>query len=196
MSIAPPNPPHTAPPARDHELMQRTVDGDLEAFGGLVERHQGALVNYFGRCGVYTGEREDLAQETFVRIYRYRNRYRPTAQFTTFLYLVARQVRIDLLRRTERRRRLYDQFQQSAPQAAVPGAVERGERLDIEQALAALDETFREVVVLVLLQGLKHREAAEVLAIPIGTVKSRLNTALQRLRETVQGPKHDPESDE
>ncbi len=175
--------------------MRRTAEGDLEAFGGIVERHQGALVNYFGRCGVYTGEREDLAQETFLRIYRYRDRYRPTAQFTTFLYLIARQVRIDLIRRTVRRNELHENVRQLSPRTAVPGAIERGERLDIEQALARLDDPFREVVVLMLLQGLKQREAAAVLGIPLGTVKSRLNSALRQLRATWKGARHEPDTD-
>ena len=76
--------------------------GDRDAFELLVRRHHQPLLNFFLRMGV-DRDAEDLVQQTFIRLYNYRQRYRPSAKFTTFLYLLARQVWVDELRRRGRR---------------------------------------------------------------------------------------------
>ena len=173
-------------PDEDAALMVRVRDGDLAAFETLVRRHQRPLMNFFARLGV-TMDVEDLAQETFVRLYRYRSRYRPSAKFTTYLYLLARQVRIDFLRKTNRRAALHEKAAKEAPRQAEPAPAARGARIDAATALGMLSEAMREVVVLSVLQGLPHGEIAEILGIPVGTVKSRLSIALHRLRADMQG---------
>ncbi|MFC1453508.1 RNA polymerase sigma factor [Verrucomicrobiota bacterium] len=166
----------------DEALMQAAARGDKESFVHLVHRFQNPLLNFFRRLGVYT-DAEDLVQDTFIRLFRYRKRYRPSARFKTFLYLVARQVRIDYLRKADRKRRLSDTLrrQREVEQSAV-GSVERraGEAAD---ALARLPDRMKEVVVLSIYQGLKYREIGKILRIPEGTVKSRMFNALRRLRE-------------
>ena len=166
--------------------MLRAREGDLAAFEELVRKHQRPLMNFFARLGA-PSDVEDLAQETFVRLYKYRARYRPTAKFTTYLYLLARQVRIDFLRRTIRRDALHERAAKEAPQQEEPSAVAQGARIDAATALSHLSEAMREVVVLSILQGLPHAEVADILGIPVGTVKSRLSIALHRLRD-VMGP--------
>ena len=88
----------------DAELMSRAARDDMEAFATLVSRHEKGLVNFFARCGVQS-DVEDLAQLTFLKLHRVRHRYRPTAKFTTFLYLLARQVMLDSVRAAGRLRR-------------------------------------------------------------------------------------------
>ena len=97
--------------AKDLELMLAVRDGDEAAFRALVERHQLPLVNFFARLG--SGDAaEDLAQQTFLRLYKYRTRYEPRARFTTFLYMMARQIRIDSLRKLQRVKRLKEEFEE------------------------------------------------------------------------------------
>ena len=180
---APPRPPAT---------MERARDGDLDAFEALVRRHQRPLMNFFARLGA-TSDAEDLAQETFLRLYRYRSRYRASAKFTTYLYLLARQVRIDFLRKVARRDALHEKVQQEAPQHEDPSAVAQGARLDAAAALDLLSEPMREVVVLSILQGLPHADISEILGIPVGTVKSRLFIALHRLRDLLDPQNPDQE---
>ncbi len=165
----------------DVELMMRTAGGDLRAFSELVKRHQNSLMNFFARSGVYA-DVEDLAQETFLKIYRSRSSYRPLAKFTTFMYLVARRVMIDAARRNARRAKLAEEALQEMPQS-VSAPESRGEYGDVEGALTRLSEPMRETLVLVVMQGLAYKEAAEVLGIPVGTVKSRVSAALDRMRE-------------
>ena len=76
----------------DAELMARTARGDEGAFAELVVRHQDILLNFFLRKGVSYSDGQDLAQRTLLRLWRYRNRYAPTAKLTTFLFLLAGQV--------------------------------------------------------------------------------------------------------
>ena len=178
----------------DADLMLRVRSQDDEAaFALLVSRHQKSLLNFFIRSGVQY-DSEDLVQHTFLRLYRYRQRYVASAKFTTFLFLLARQVWIDELRRRQRRQRLaeslaaepYEEF--AAP--AAPSAGVEGD-LDLARALAALSEGLRQVIELAVYQDLPYAEVAEILKIPVGTVKSRMFNALAKLREMLGGKRGD-----
>ena len=170
----------------DTTLMCRVSESDDErAFAVLVARHQQLLLNFFIRWGVQY-DCEDLVQQTFLRLYRYRHRYTPTARLTTFLIMMARQVWIDELRKRKRHQRLTQSLMaeplpQSAPPAAASAGV--GGDVDLARALAALPEHLRIVVELGVYQELPYAEVGAQLGIPVGTVKSRMFTALNRLRE-------------
>ena len=172
--------------AEDIALMLRAKADDLAAFSQLVRKHQNAVMNFFLRSGVYR-DVEDLAQEAFLKLHRARHGYRPSAKFTTFLYLIARQVMIDSIRRGARRAKLLEGYGKEAD-AAEDAPAKRGERGDAERALASLSPAMRETVVLVVMQGLTHTEAAEVLGVPAGTVKSRISAAMRQMRATLAEP--------
>ena len=128
----------------DAELMLRVRGQDDEAaFALLVSRHQKSLLNFFARSGVQY-DSEDLVQQTFLRLYRYRQRYVATAKFTTFLFLLARQVWIDELRRRQRRERLIERLvvepheEFTAP--ADPSAGEQGRGLAQGEGVQARDQ--------------------------------------------------------
>lgn len=170
----------------DAQLMLQVAAGSETAFTELIHRHQNGLLNFFARMGAYS-DGEDLVQETFVRLYKARERYRPAARFTTYLYVLARHVWADLGRKAMRRERLAASLKTDAEiaEAAAPPAADSG--LDVREALERLSPKLREVVVLNVYQGLSYQEIADVLGIPLGTVKSRLNLALQELRESFNG---------
>lgn len=165
----------------DARLMMRVAQGDEGAFATLVERNQNSLLNFFARMGAYP-DCEDLAQDTFVRLYRYRDRYQPTARFTTFLHVLARRVWADRGRKVKRREKLATRLE--AESKLVPFHSDHGPATaDIDAALEKLSPKLRDVIVLNIYQGLRYQEVAEVLEIPLGTVKSRINLALTALRE-------------
>lgn len=139
------------------------------------------LLNFFYRQGVSTDECEDLLQETYLRLWRYRQRYRPTAKLSTFLFLMARQVRIDALRRATRRAQREKSWMLDRGVVAMPAA--RGAKDDVRWALSRLPEALREVVELGVFQDLPYAEISDILSIPVGTVKSRMHYALKRLKE-------------
>ncbi|MEI8242360.1 MAG: RNA polymerase sigma factor [bacterium] len=175
----------------DRTLMQRACQGDREAFAELVRRHQRPLLNFFRRCGVYT-DAEDLVQQTFIRLYRYRDRYTPRAKLTTFLYLLARQVWIDELRRRQRTERLRKGLEAEPQPEPARGAQPEHGCMDIETALAALPEGLRVVVVMSTYQNMAYADIGAALRIPVGTVKSRMFNALRLLRRTMKEPGQDP----
>jgi RNA polymerase sigma-70 factor (ECF subfamily) len=171
-------------PDPDSDLMVQVAAGSEIAFIELVHRHQNPLLNFFVRMGVYN-DGEDLVQETFVRLHRSRERYRPTARFTTFLYVLARHVWADRGRKLARRDRLQASLKVDAEIMDRMRPVRPASGLDVQEALAKLSPKLREVVVLNVYQGLRYQDIAEVLGIPLGTVKSRLNLALTALRESL-----------
>ena len=139
------------------------------------------LLNFFWRQGVSYEEGEDLVQETYLRLWKYRREYRPTAKLSTFLFLLARQVRIDALRRQVRRADREERWGREQPTAEGPKV--SGEREDVRWAAARLSEPLRDVVELGVFQDLPYAEVAEILGIPTGTVKSRMSNALKKLKE-------------
>ena len=181
-------PPAAPPPAsasdpsdaEDVALMLRAAADDADAFSALVRKHEKNLANYFARNGVYR-DVEDLVQLAFLKLHRTRRGYRPTAKFTTFLYLLARQVLVDHVRATQRRTRLHEEAGKELD-AAQPAPRFRGEGQDAQAALASLSPPLRETAVLVVMQGLAYHEAAEVLQVPVGTVKSRVSAALAQMK--------------
>ena len=170
----------------DHQLMGRLARDDHQALRLLVERHQGLLMNFFLRSGAES-HAEDLVQECFVRLYGYRKRYRPLAKFTTFLHTLARHVWIDHLRKRNRWLRLLAAWAKDAPVQDERSAGAASRRMDAERLLNTLSEEMRSVVVLVFYQGMSHQDAAEVLGVPVGTIKSRMFNALSRMRDVMNG---------
>ncbi len=96
-------------PDPDAARMLEVAIGSEAAFTELVHRHQNSLLNFFVRMGA-SSDGEDLVQETFVRLFRYRQKYQPTARFRTFLYHVARRVWADRARKILRFERLTTDF--------------------------------------------------------------------------------------
>ena len=139
------------------------------------------LLNFFWRQGVSYSEAEDLVQETYLRLWKYRREYKPTAKLSTFLFLMARQVRIDALRRQTRRENREENW--GREQKASEGPKAFGVREDVRWALAKLSEPLRDVIELGVFQDLPYAEVAETLGIPVGTVKSRMHNALKELKD-------------
>lgn len=164
--------------------MVRTSQQDAAAFSLLIQRHQTPVMNFFRRSGDSMAA-EDLAQETFLRLYNYRSRYQPTAKFTTFLYTLARRTWIDHLRKTGRRRKATDVHAADAVGRAE-SAQSTAARIQAREALAELSEEMRIVVILNVYQGMKYQEIADVLEIPLGTVKTRMYHATRKLRSILR----------
>jgi RNA polymerase sigma-70 factor, ECF subfamily len=148
-----------------------------------------ALLAYFRRQPALAGVAEDLVQDTFARVLRRPERLRVSVSARAYVFGIARHVGLDLLRA---RRELVPWEDQAAP------VEERDERLDtMRVAIAALPEPHRETLLLRLQQELSYEEIAEVLAVPVGTVRSRLHHAVLRLQEILNptaSPKPEPES--
>jgi RNA polymerase sigma-70 factor (ECF subfamily) len=169
----------------DEQLMTEARNGNVRTLGVLFERHQVPLFNYYLRM---TGDRaasEDLVQDVFFRILRYRHTYRESTPFSMWMYHIARNARADYMRKARREVQLdpeYEQGSDGAPNAAEDIAA-RQESALLKKALAALPEEKRELLVLSRYQNLKYEEIARLLECEVGTVKVRVHRAIRELRE-------------
>ena len=139
------------------------------------------LLNFFWRQGVNINGAEDLVQETYLRLWKYSDRYKKTAKLSTFLFILARQVLIDSYRRESSRVNREEAYSEKINQVEPPKVSCVAE--DVRWAVSQLSPPLREVVELGFFQELPYKEVAEILSIPIGTVKSRMSNALKRLKE-------------
>jgi RNA polymerase sigma-70 factor (ECF subfamily) len=182
----------------DEQAMWRVqMHGDEQAFAQLVRRWEAPIRRLCTRMTGDFHQAEDLAQETFTRLYTRRAAYPAATKFSTWLWRVALNICYDELRRRARRRTVSLEGDRAeapglldelvAPETAPDHALadqERGEL--VRQALLRLPETYRSVLVLRHYEGLKFREIAEVLEVPEGTVKSRMAEALTQLQRRLE----------
>ena len=172
----------------DVALMCAVARGSDDALAALIRRHQSPLLNYFNRSGALE-DGEDMVQETFLRVYRYRDRYRPTARFQTFLYTLARHVWLDRCRKKMRKERLMGWLVREAEVQRDTSTEALDERAaEVQDALGTLSPKLKEVLILKVYQGLRYQEIAQVLNIPVGTVKSRINLAMEAMMRAVHEP--------
>lgn len=174
-------------------------EGNETAFGYLVDRYRGPILNFVYK---FLGDREaaeDVSQEVFVRLWKSARSYEPTAKFTTFLYLIARNLCLDYLDKYRRLPPLSSLSQEVRESEGTPRLLEeeiadprygpQGEfarrqlALDIEAAIQALPEDQRTVFLLTELQGMSYQQAAQVVGCPMGTVASRKSAAVKSLRD-------------
>lgn len=161
--------------AEDTALIARYLDGDVGAFDELMRAHQDRV---FGICLRMLRNRDaalDATQDTFLTLFRKADRYKAEAAFSTWLYRVTVNTCYDHLRRAKRKSAdpLPDYHDPADPQAGdALTSVEL--RPEIEDALQHVNEEFRAAVVLVDLEGLALETVADMLGVPVGTVKSRV----------------------
>ena len=175
--------------------------GDRTAFTELVRRYERELFGYLRHYLGDADQAEDVFQRTFLQVHLKCEQFQPGRKVRPWLYTIATHQAIDLQRRNRRHRmasldrRMGGESQDEAGplgqllDSPEPGPAQRTEQAERRQqgrlAVEELPESTKQVVLLVYFQGLKYREAADVLSIPVGTVKSRLHTAIQKLSETL-----------
>jgi RNA polymerase sigma-70 factor (ECF subfamily) len=183
----------------DEELLVRFQRGQREAFGVLVRRYERELYGYLRR---YLGDAslaDDVFQNTFLQLYTKVGKYEAGRPVRPWLYTIATHQAIDALRRCGRHQALSLEQQREVTadgdihtligmlESRTPGPLDRAQeeerRLTVRASVERLPEFLRQVVLLAYYQGLKYREIADILGIPVGTVKSRLHAALVRLQE-------------
>jgi len=187
----------------DEQLIQRVRDhGDDQAFETLVHRYERELYGYLRRYVGNAELAEDVFQATFLRIHQKSDQFADGNRFRPWLYAIATHQAIDAKRRNHRHRMAsLDRQADGRPESgslaeAIPArgqtAAERMQDAEtigwVLDAVAALPEPLRSTLDLVYRQGLKQREVASRLGIPVGTVKSRISTALHRLHAACPQP--------
>ena len=164
----------------DEQLMIAFARGSSDAFTELFARHKQPLFGFFWRRVADRAQAEELTQETFVAVIRAAPRYEPSAQFRTYLYAIG----LKTLRAYRRKAAFRATFLGSASEHAEPAA-ESGivTQLFMREALRKLDGVDREILLLREFEQLNYAEIAELLKLPVNTVRSRLFRARAALRE-------------
>ncbi len=179
----------------DRLLIDRCLQGHVEAFGELVRRYQDRLYNALFRFLGNSEDARDVAQEAFLSAFRNLKKFRGRSQFFTWLYRIAWNHALDLKRRAKNSWALPEAEGSAHPNEPQDRSVsaspdwhlqrrEEDERL--QQALAKLSDEYRLVLILREMDELSYEEIAEVLDIPIGTVRSRLHRARLELRQLLE----------
>jgi len=172
-----------SPELNDHNLVLRAQAGDRNAFSDLIRQHRAGVINVVYRMCGDSQIAEDAAQEAFIRAWQDLNRYKPKAAFRNWLYRIATNAAIDVLRR-EKEPLDIDEMQLPSMGVSPEGSVEIVEQsVRVQKAVLGLPDASRAVLVLREYEGLSYREIGETLGIPLGTVMSRLNYARNLLRE-------------
>jgi len=169
-------------------LLQIANQKDRLAFQQLFQKYAPRVKSLMMRHGADANTAEELAQETLLSVWRKASLYSSErGSVTTWIFTIARNLRIDRLRKEEMWVELPDGYDQEASTDAQPDEVVSDEerRLNMRRALDGLPPDQYQVVVLSFIDGLSHRQIAERLRLPVGTVKSRIRLAYLKLRTAV-----------
>jgi RNA polymerase sigma-70 factor (ECF subfamily) len=174
----------------DDDLMLLARGGVTGAFDTLVRRHQRKVLRLAAKYVGSTATATDVAQNTFIEVYKALPHYRANGKFWSWLYrLVLNQCRMSRrasARQDERLRELAAVAGEDLHGQSAESILSRERRREVESALGQLSDKLREVVVLRFASELSYEEISEVLDIPVGTVKSRLFAGLDKLRQHLE----------
>ncbi|GAB4365344.1 MAG: sigma-70 family RNA polymerase sigma factor [Calditrichia bacterium] len=179
----------------DEQLIARFQQGDVQAFDILVRRYKDQLLNFVYRFVGNKTDAEDIVQETFLRVYKNKHYYKEIAKFSTWVYTIAGNLAKTELRRRKRHKifsvsnfvneeRDYDiPDREHSPERKVDGTIKED---IIQKAIEKLPPKFKEVIILRDVQGFAYEEISQILNIPLGTVKSRVNRGRLKLQEDLK----------
>ena len=166
--------------------MGQVRDGEVEKLGLLFERHHRTLLSFFVRLTASREFSEDLVQEVFFRMLKYRHTFHPENPFRSWMFQIARNAHFDAVSRQQREARVTgpeSEEELAAPERTPDARLGREQEIDLlQRALARLPLEKREVLLLSRVRNLKYDEVAEILGCDTGTVKVRVHRALKELR--------------
>jgi RNA polymerase sigma-70 factor, ECF subfamily len=177
---------------RDAELMLRVRDGDQASFGLLLEKHRSPVIHFLDRMVQNQAVAEELAQEAFLRVYKSRARYEPTAKFTTWLFRIATHVALNWIRdgRNEKQQASLDQESPDGTARQVADRSRTAEQelvyqvklREVRQAIRSLPAKQKAAVMMHKYQEMEYAQIADVLSCSESAVKSLLFRAYESLR--------------
>jgi RNA polymerase sigma-70 factor (ECF subfamily) len=171
----------------DYQLMERIQKGDMVSFNTLVGRYKNRLFNVLVRMLDSSEAAEDILQETFVRVHQHRMSFDFRYAVSTWVYTIALNLARNELRRRKRIQFLdIEDFSNrlQAPEERVDNSSKLREIID--KAVTKLPQRYRQAFVLRDLDQLSYEEIAQILSVPLGTVKSRVNRARNMLRNMLK----------
>mgnify|MGYP005711255601 FL=1 len=174
----------------DEELISRFQNGDERAYVELVNRYKDRLLNFVFQFLGDIEQAEDVVQDTMLRLYEKKHYYKEIAKFSTWIYTIARNLANTELRKRKRRKTTYlsqlskeRQFEIPAIQEDVDQSLQNEFINDrIQSAIKNLPEHFKVVIILRDIQELSYEDISNIIEVPLGTIKSRINRARIQLQ--------------
>jgi RNA polymerase sigma-70 factor, ECF subfamily len=190
----------TVSSASDHALLEATRTGDQDAFAELMARYRNPITSYIYRMTSDYDGAVDLAQETFVRVFRAADRYQTTYAFSTYIYRIATNLAISELRKRKRRKVVsltgfFQSHDGAEPREFNPRdgqplqdvvMVDEERRAAVQRAIGTLPDKYRAPLILRDVEGKSYDEISRILSTSEGTVKSRISRARAFLREKMR----------
>lgn len=176
--------------AREPALIEAARGGDVRAFEELLRLHEARVFRVLRLLGVSATDRDDVAQNVFLRMFRGLDGFRPGRPFSSWVYKISANAALDWRGQSDRKRREeapWDDDVEEAPQAPSTGSLDLARRL--EAALDTLSERERSVFVLIEMEGVEREDAAKALGISGITVRRHLGLAKDRLRKALSEKK-------
>ncbi|MGZ8810205.1 MAG: RNA polymerase sigma factor [Thermoanaerobaculia bacterium] len=174
---------------RDRMCVERCLRGDAAAFEEILDRYEKPVFNAIVRLGADREDARDLSQQVFLKIFERLDTYDPSRKFFSWLYRVAINETINHMKGHRAWEPLSNALEYRHPTAEQELQASESEH-EMQEALLALDPKYRLALIVRHFLDLSYEEAADVLSIPVKTVKSRLFTARQMLRAIIEGRRH------
>jgi len=168
----------------DFALMRRIQQGDMVAFNEMVDNYKDRLMNVLGRMLMNAEEAEDIVQETFIRVHQHRQSFDFRHCFSTWIYTIALNLGRNELRR-RKRVKFQDIFDMQGREAEISVEMKTSSnvRQILDREIESLPEKYKTAFMLRDVEELSYEEVAEIMRVPLGTVKSRVNRARAILRD-------------
>tara|TARA_Y100000590_G_C15695839_1_gene1005068 strand:- start:1599 stop:2192 length:594 start_codon:yes stop_codon:yes gene_type:complete len=177
----------------DEDLIKQFQNGNRQAFNELVYRYKDKILNFIYRFMNDMDVAEDLAQETFLKVYLKKDSYKEISKFSTWLYTIASNLAKTELRKLKRRKtfsiseitksdkehNLFIDYNSSSQNQKI----DKNESHILHESIHSLDKDFRTIIILREIQELSYENISKILKLPLGTVKSRINRGKLKLRE-------------
>ena len=186
----------------DKDILFDLVDKDVDSFNIIVDRYKNRLLNFVYRFVKDFDVAEDIVQETFLRVFRKRHHYKAIANFSTWIFTIAGNLAKSELRRRKRWKFLsIDAENNEEKKFELPDNGMKPDRAasvkildeNIQDAIDSLQSKYKEALILRDIEGISYQRIAEILSVPVGTVKSRVNRARIKLQRKLKG--HTPDDE-
>ena len=181
----------------DERLFKLFQKGDIQAFDQLVIRYKDRLYNFLYGIVHDVELAEDLAQDTFLKVYTNKDSYKELYKFSTWMYTIAKNLAFTELRKKKRRKTSSfseiskDDWEIQVPDStaeAIEDEIMNAEkRRNIQNALLQISIDFRTIIILRDIQELSYEDISKIIEVPVGTVKSRINRGREKLYQLLKG---------
>lgn len=184
----------------DREVLFNLVDEDINDFDILVQRYKNRLMNFVYRFVKDFDVAEDIVQETFLRVFRKRHEYKAIANFSTWIFTIAGNLAKSELRRRKRWKFLsIDAANEDEKTFELPDRGMEPDRVtsvkmleeNVQSAIDSLKNKYKEALILRDVEGMSYLQISDIVGVPVGTVKSRVNRARLRMQKKLKG--HTPD---